>query len=249
MVHGERTMNSDLKLDSNTDYNLVIDGPGLRNAFYAGVLKAFQEKNIALPKTILTWSGGIPIAVAYLLGMNMEKILTWSKEAFPVGIVDPEKIQKMYGGFCELIYAANTPAEVKEKLKPLKMLATKTAGLEPHIFENFSGEREELMKAMIASAGIPWITQKFGNPVIDGQFTLSAGKIVPEEIIVHGQGGIPRITLSVSTRVGSTISLPDEHKVCGWRKVRSKGTLSYNPQKAQELYDSGYKTGLRYLGE
>ncbi len=89
-------MNSDLKLDSNTDYNLVIDGPGLRNAFYAGVLKAFQEKNIALPKTILTWSGGIPIAVAYLLGMNMEKILTWSKEAFPVGIVDPEKIQKMY---------------------------------------------------------------------------------------------------------------------------------------------------------
>lgn len=89
-------MNSELKLDSNTNYNLVIDGPGLRNAFYAGVLKAFQEKNIALPKTVLTWSGGVPIAVAYLLGMDMKKVLTWSKEAFPVGIVDPEKIQNMY---------------------------------------------------------------------------------------------------------------------------------------------------------
>ena len=89
-------MNSELKLSSDTDYNLVIDGPGLRNAFYAGVLKAFQEKNIALPKTILTWSGGAPIAVAYLLGMDMEKILVWSKDAFPVGVVSPAKIKKMY---------------------------------------------------------------------------------------------------------------------------------------------------------
>lgn len=56
-------MENRLHLSSVTDYNLVIDGPGLRNAFYAGVLKAFQEKNIALPKNILTWSGGVPIAV------------------------------------------------------------------------------------------------------------------------------------------------------------------------------------------
>lgn len=148
-------MSPEFKLSSDTNYNLVIDGPGLRNAFYAGVLKAFQEKNIALPKTILTWSGGVPIAVAYLLGMDMEKILSWSKEAFPVGMVNPEKIEHMYSGFCDLIYAENTPKEVAEKLKPLKMLATKTAGLEPHIFENFSGQREELMRTMIASAGIP----------------------------------------------------------------------------------------------
>ena len=40
------------------------------------------------------------------------------------------------------------------------MLATKTNGLEPHIFENFSGERDELLKTMIASAGIPGITQE-----------------------------------------------------------------------------------------
>ena len=41
------------------------------------------------------------------------------------------------------------------------MLATKTNGLEPHIFEDFSGAKEELLNAMIASAGIPGITQKF----------------------------------------------------------------------------------------
>ena len=155
MVLYKSIMNADIKLSSDSNYNLVIYGPGLRNAFYAGVLKAFQEKNIALPKTILTWSGGVPIAVAYLLGMDMEKILLWSKEAFPVGMVNPEKIEKMYSGFCDLIYSKNTTEQVAEKLKPLKMLATKTAGLEPHIFENFSGERKELMEAMIASAGIP----------------------------------------------------------------------------------------------
>ncbi len=39
------------------------------------------------------------------------------------------------------------------------MLATKADDLEPHIFENFSGERDELLKTMIASAGIPGVTQ------------------------------------------------------------------------------------------
>ncbi len=176
---------SPLELSQNTEYNLVIDGPGLRNAFYAGVLKAFQEKNIALPKTVLTWSGGVPIAVAYLLGMDMQRILTWSKDAFPVGRVNPEKIQKMYSGFCNLIYAENTPEQVKKKLKPLKMLATNESKWTPHIFENFSGEKEELMETMIASAGIPVITQKTSAPFWDGQFMLSLGEIAPEEIIVN----------------------------------------------------------------
>ncbi len=194
-------MNSELRLNSATNYNLVIDGPGLRNAFYAGVLKAFQEKNIALPKTILTWSGGVPIAVAYLLGMDMEKILTWSKDAFPVGRVNPQKIENMYSGFCDLIYKENTPEQVREKLKPLKMLATNKEKWIPHIFEDFSGERDDLMKAMIASAGIPTITQKTNAPFWDGQFMLSLGEIAPEEIIIQGQSGIPRLTLSVNKRV------------------------------------------------
>lgn len=127
-----------LELSQNTDYNLVIDGPGLRNAFYAGVLKAFQENNIALPKTLLTWSGGVPIAVAYLLGMDMREILLWSKDAFPIGVVNPEKIKEMYSGFCDLIYEKYTPEQIKEKLKPLKMLTTNKEKWIPHIFENFS---------------------------------------------------------------------------------------------------------------
>lgn len=105
--------------------------------------------------------------------MDMKKILNWSKDAFPVGRVNPDKIQKMYSGFCDLIYAENTPEQVQEKLKPLKILATNKEKWIPHIFENFSGEREELMKAMIASAGIPAVTQQTGADFWDGQFMLS----------------------------------------------------------------------------
>jgi hypothetical protein len=86
------------------------------------------------------------------------------------------------------------------------MLATRREDFEPHIFENFSGERTELLDAMVASAGIPGITQKLGNPVIDGQFTLSLGKVAPEQYILDSEA-VRRITLSVSERVGSTIHL------------------------------------------
>ena len=40
----------------NKQYNLIIDGPGLRNAFEAGVLYAFQEFKIKKPNHIIAYS-------------------------------------------------------------------------------------------------------------------------------------------------------------------------------------------------
>ena len=77
------------------------------------------------------------------------------------------------------------------------------------------------------------------------------GKVAPEELIVHERDGIPRLTLSVSKRVGSTIHLEETdsktEKVSGWRKASFKGALSYDPKKAQELYNFGYTSGLKHL--
>ena len=142
----------------------------------------------------------------------------------------------MYSGFLWSYLCRKYSRTSPRKLKPLKILATnKENGY--RTFWEFFWWKEELMKAMIASAGIPAVTQQTGADFWDGQFMLSLWEIAPEEIIIHGQNGIPRLTLSVSERVGSTIYLPNGHKpsekVSGWRKLNLNEHSPYSPSTAQ----------------
>jgi hypothetical protein len=237
---------------------MVIDWPGLRNAFYAWVLQAFQEseEKIPLPKTLLTWSGGVPIAVGYLLWLSMKEICEWSQSEFPTWLINPEKTKKMYGSFCDWIYREFTAKQVAEKLAPLKILASKWLewDFQPHIFENLSGDREELMEAMITSAWLPKITHEFEKGLTDGQFSLSFWGVSPAELIVDGRDGLRRVTLAVSERVGATIFLnekPDKEQKKRSRIFEKlfwdKSDLNFSSESSKKLYESGYETGKVYL--
>lgn len=248
------TKNASEKLEQKW-YTMIVDGPGLRNAFYAGIFKAFQEKKIPLPKELFTWSGGVSVAIWYLLEMNMDQLLKWSIEECSPGILRPQKANTMARSYFDQIYSILEPRQVAKRLAPLRIWAAKKDTLGVHIFENLSGQRGELTHAMMRSAWIPFFTQTLSEEMVDLQFALSLHDTIPEQLYPHWKNGTHGITISVSRRAHSTIFLSDEDNDntdwAPWNIFRKLfGTvraLAVDHKRSEKLFEAGYKEGMRYI--